>query len=38
MVASPATYKKAWDVLDYIGGTMKAERRLKPLYNFKAVG
>jgi RNA-splicing ligase RtcB len=34
---SPMAYKKARDVLDYIGETVEAERRLKPLYNFKAV-
>jgi hypothetical protein len=34
---SPMAYKKARDVLDYIGETVKVERRLKPLYNFKAV-
>jgi hypothetical protein len=30
-------YKKAKDVLDYIGETVTVEQRLKPLYNFKAV-
>jgi RNA-splicing ligase RtcB len=34
---SPMAYKKARDVLDYIGDTVEAEQRLKPLYNFKAV-
>jgi RNA-splicing ligase RtcB len=34
---SPMAYKKARDVLDYIGETVEVERRLKPLYNFKAV-
>ncbi|MDR0558426.1 MAG: RtcB family protein [Treponema sp.] len=34
---SPMAYKKARDVLDYIGDTVDVERRLKPLYNFKAV-
>ena len=35
---SPMAYKKARDVLDYIGETVDVEQRLKPLYNFKAVG
>jgi RNA-splicing ligase RtcB len=35
---SPMAYKKARDVLDYIGETAEIEHRLKPLYNFKAVG
>ncbi|MDR3174807.1 MAG: RtcB family protein [Treponema sp.] len=34
---SPMAYKKAKDVLDYIGDTVTVEQRLKPLYNFKAV-
>jgi RNA-splicing ligase RtcB len=34
---SPMAYKKAKDVLDYIGETADVECRLKPLYNFKAV-
>jgi RNA-splicing ligase RtcB len=34
---SPMAYKKARDVLDYIGETAEVEQRLKPLYNFKAV-
>jgi RNA-splicing ligase RtcB len=34
---SPMAYKKARDVLDYIGETVEVEQRLKPLYNFKAV-
>jgi len=34
---SPMAYKKPKDVLDYIGETVEAEQRLKPLYNFKAV-
>jgi RNA-splicing ligase RtcB len=34
---SPMAYKKARDVLDYIGATVEVEQRLKPLYNFKAV-
>jgi RNA-splicing ligase RtcB len=34
---SPMAYKKARDVLDYIGETVTVEQRLKPLYNFKAV-
>jgi RNA-splicing ligase RtcB len=34
---SPMAYRKARDVLDYIGETLTVERRLKPLYNFKAV-
>jgi RNA-splicing ligase RtcB len=34
---SPMAYKKAKDVLDYIGETVEVEQRLKPLYNFKAV-
>jgi RNA-splicing ligase RtcB len=34
---SPMAYKKARDVLDYIGDTVEVEQHLKPLYNFKAV-
>jgi hypothetical protein len=34
---SPMAYKKARDVLDYIGETVDVEQRLKALYNFKAV-
>jgi hypothetical protein len=37
-VVIPMAYTKARDVLDYIGETMEVERRLRPLYNFKAVG
>ena len=33
---SPMAYKKAKDVLDYIGDTVEVEQRLKPVYNFKA--
>jgi RNA-splicing ligase RtcB len=33
----PMAYKKARDVLDYIGETVEIEQRLKPLYNYKAV-
>jgi RNA-splicing ligase RtcB len=34
---SPMAYKRARDVLDYIGDTVEFEQRLRPLYNFKAV-
>jgi RNA-splicing ligase RtcB len=34
---SPMAYKRAKDVLDYIGDTVEITHRLKPLYNFKAV-
>lgn len=34
---SPMAYKKARDVLDYLGETVEVEQRLKPLYNFKSV-
>ena len=34
---SPMAYKRARDVLDYIGDTVEVEQRLKPLYNFKAI-
>jgi RNA-splicing ligase RtcB len=34
---SPMAYKKARDVLNYIGETVEIEQRIKPLYNFKAV-
>jgi RNA-splicing ligase RtcB len=34
---SPMAYKRAKDILDYIGDTVEIEHRLKPLYNFKAV-
>jgi len=34
---SPMAYKKAKDILDFIGDTVEIEHRLKPLYNFKAV-
>jgi len=34
---SPMAYKKARDVLGYIGDTVEIEQRLTPLYNFKAV-
>jgi RNA-splicing ligase RtcB len=34
---SPMAYKKAKDVLDYIGESADIEHRLKPLYNYKAV-
>jgi hypothetical protein len=30
-------YKKARDLLEYIGETVQVEQRLRPLYNFKAV-
>jgi hypothetical protein len=30
-------YKKARDILDYIGDTVEVDKRLRPLYNFKAV-
>ena len=33
---SPMAYKKARDVLDYIGETVDVEQWLKPRYNFKA--
>jgi RNA-splicing ligase RtcB len=35
---SPMAYKKAKDVLDYIGDTVEVEHRLRPVYNYKAVG
>lgn len=35
---SPMAYKKPKDVLDFIGETVELEQRLKPLYNFKAIG
>jgi len=34
---SPMAYKKPKDVLDYISDTVDIQKRLKPLYNFKAV-
>jgi RNA-splicing ligase RtcB len=34
---SPMAYKKARDILPFIGETVEVEQRLKPLYNFKAV-
>ena len=34
---SPMAYKKARDVLDYVGETLEVTHRLRPLYNFKAV-
>jgi len=34
---SPMAYKKPRDVLYYISDTVDVEKRLKPLYNFKAV-
>ena len=34
---SPMAYKKAKDVLEYIGESIDIERRLKPVYNFKAI-
>jgi tRNA-splicing ligase RtcB (3'-phosphate/5'-hydroxy nucleic acid ligase) len=34
---SPMAYKKAKDVLDYIGESVEIEHRLKPVYNFKAI-
>ncbi|MDR1107144.1 MAG: RtcB family protein [Treponema sp.] len=34
---SPMAYRKARDILDYIGETLTVEQRLRPLYNFKAV-
>jgi RNA-splicing ligase RtcB len=33
---SPMAYKRAKDILDYIGETVEIEERLTPLYNFKA--
>jgi RNA-splicing ligase RtcB len=33
---SPMAYKRPRDVLEYIGETVETERRLKPVYNFKA--
>jgi RNA-splicing ligase RtcB len=33
---SHMAYKRAKDVLDYIGDTVEVEQRLRPLYNFKA--
>jgi RNA-splicing ligase RtcB len=33
---SPMAYKRPRDVLEYIGETVDIERRLKPVYNFKA--
>jgi RNA-splicing ligase RtcB len=33
---SPMAYKRPRDILDYIGETVDIERRLRPLYNFKA--
>jgi RNA-splicing ligase RtcB len=37
LAESPMAYKKAKDVLDYIGASVEVTQRLKPLYNFKAV-
>jgi len=34
---SPLAYKKPKDVLDYIGETVEIQKRLKPVYNFKAI-
>ncbi|MDR1127742.1 MAG: RtcB family protein [Treponema sp.] len=34
---SPMAYKKARDILGFLGATVELEQRLKPLYNFKAV-
>ncbi|MDR2245707.1 MAG: RtcB family protein [Treponema sp.] len=34
---SPMAYKRARDILDYIGETVEVDKRLRPLYNFKAV-
>ena len=34
---SPLVYKKPKDVLDYIGETVEIQKRLKPVYNFKAI-
>ena len=34
---SPMAYKKAKDVLDYIGDSVEITQRLRPLYNYKAV-
>jgi RNA-splicing ligase RtcB len=34
---SPMAYKRPKDVLDYIGDTVEVEKRLKSVYNFKAV-
>ncbi|MDR1893826.1 MAG: RtcB family protein [Spirochaetales bacterium] len=33
---SPMAYKRPRDILDYIGETVEVERRLVPVYNFKA--
>jgi len=34
---SPMAYKKAKDIIPYIEDSVEIERRLKPVYNFKAV-
>jgi RNA-splicing ligase RtcB len=34
---SPMAYKKARDILNCIGETVEVDKRLRPLYNFKAV-
>jgi RNA-splicing ligase RtcB len=34
---SPMAYKRAGDILAHIGETVAIEKRLRPLYNFKAV-
>ena len=34
---SPMAYKKARDILEYIGETVQIKNRLKPLYNYKVV-
>ena len=34
---SPMAYKKAKDVLEYIGETVQVEQRLRSCYDFKAV-
>ena len=34
---SPLVYKKPKDVLDYICETVEIQKRLKPVYNFKAI-
>jgi RNA-splicing ligase RtcB len=34
---SPMAYKRARDILPFIGETVEVERRLKPLYNYKTV-
>jgi hypothetical protein len=34
---SPMAYKKAREILDYLGETVAIEQRLNPLYNFKSL-